>query len=134
MNKETLNVLVTKIKEIDKALDAYEYMGLTYEEYLDTKKKNERGSMSLRNRILHGSHIWSDWMEMTIQRTKDIANLLWADSIDTMSKEDIETVIKGLGQTRDVFIKKTDNLSLYPIQSELVRDNINDIIKILRNI
>ena len=134
MNKETLNVLVTKIKEIDKALDAYEYMGLTYEEYLDTKKKNERGSMSLRNIILHGSHIWSDWMEMTIQRTKDIANLLWADSIDTMSKEDIETVIKGLGQTRDVFIKKTDNLSLYPIQSELVRDNINDIIKILRNI
>lgn len=134
MNKETLNVLVAKIKEIDKALDAYEYMGLTYEEYLDAKKKNERGSMSLRNRILHGSHIWSDWMEMTIRRTKDIANLLWADSIDTMSKESIKTVIKGLGQTRDVFIKNTDNLSLYPIQSEIVRDNINDIIKILRNI
>ena len=134
MNKETLNVLVAKIKEIDKALDAYEYMGLTYEEYLDAKKKNERGSMSLRNRILHGSHIWSDWMEMSIKRAKDIANLLWADSIDTISKENIETIIKGLGQTRDAFIKNTDNLSLYPIQSELVRDNINDIIKILRNI
>ena len=51
-----------------------------------------------------------------------------------MGKENIETIIKGLGQTRDAFIKNTDNLSLYPIQSELVRDNINDIIKILRNL
>ncbi len=134
MEKEQLNILVSKIKEIDKALDAYEYMGLTYEEYLDAKKKNERGSMSLRNRILHGSHIWSDWMEFTLQRCKDIANLIWADSIETMSKESIELIIKRLGQTRDVFVKNTDNLSIYPIQSELIRDNINDIIKILRNI
>ena len=134
MDKETLNILISKIKEIDKALDAYEYMNLTFDEYKDAIKEHRHGNMSLRNRVIRGSHLWSDWMEMTIQRTKDIANLLWADSIDTMSKKDIELVIKGLGRTRDAFVNKTDNLSIYPIQSELIRDNINDIINILRKI
>lgn len=131
-DKEELNKLVSKIKEIDKALDAYEYMGTTFEEYKKNIQEGKRGNMSLRNRMLHNSHIWSDWMESSIRNVKDITNELWKGNY--IGGYDIERTINMLGKTRDAFVKNTDNLSLYPIQSELVRDNINDIINILRNI
>lgn len=131
-DKEELNILVSKIKEIDKALDAYEYMGTTFEEYKKNIQEGKRGNMSLRNRMLHNSHIWSDWMESSIRNVKDITNELWKENY--IGSNEIERIINMLGKTRDAFVKNTDNLSLYPIQSELVRDNINDIIKILRNI
>ena len=131
-DKEELNILVSKIKEIDKALDAYEYMGTTFEEYKKNIQEGKRGNMSLRNRMLHNSHIWSDWMESSIRNVKDITNELWKENY--IGSNEIERTINMLGKTRDAFVKNTDNLSLYPIQSELVRDNINDIIKILRNI
>ena len=131
-DKEELNILVSKIKEIDKALDAYEYMGTTFEEYKKNIQEGKRGNMSLRNRMLHNSHIWSDWMESSIRNVKDIINELWKENY--IGSNEIERTINMLGKTRDAFVKNTDNLSLYPIQSELVRDNINDIIKILRNI
>lgn len=132
MEKETLNILISKIKEIDKALDDYEYMGWTYEAFIRDKNDNKRGNMSLRNRTLHEKHIWNDWMEDTIKNLKDTCNELWKGNY--IGKYEIEREIKMLGKTRDVFIKNTDNLSLYPMQSEIIRDNINFIINILRKI
>ena len=37
-------------------------------------------------------------------------------------------------EIKNLFYKKTDNLSLYPIQSELIYDNFSKIIDILNNI
>lgn len=129
--KTLLNTFISKIKEIDKALDAYEYASYTFEEYKNAIKLKQHGTDNLRNKYLRDKHLWSNWMESTLQKCKTIANLWYSKKINTIEKEEIERTIKMLNQTKNVFKKNTDNLSLYPIQSEIVVNRLTDIANIL---
>lgn len=134
-----INTLINKIKEIDSALDAYEFRGYTYEEYCSIKRDNKRGDKSLRCAIMYnkaGAHIWSGIMQDSIDRAKQITNKLYlADKNRYIMTDDdmneIKLLVKRLNEVRDVFYKNTDGLSTYPVQAEIIYDNINEIINIL---
>jgi len=131
INEETINILIDKIREIDKCLDAYDYMNCTYEEYLECIRQNKTGNMSLRHRIISGHHIWDNHMEDTLYKTKQLTNLLYKKSYNKINTDDVIKLIGNLALSRDNFYKKTDSLSIYPIQSITIRDNLNTIIEIL---
>lgn len=134
-----INTLINKIKEIDSALDAYEFRGYTYEEYCKDKQDNKHGMKSLRHAPMYnknGANIWSNVMQNSIDRAKQITNKLYlADKnrykLSNDDMKEIMLLIKRLNEVKEIFYKNTDGLSTYPVQAEIIYDNINDIINIL---
>lgn len=127
-----INELINKIKEIDKALDAYEYAGYTFKEYKECINKKQKGDKNLRNMYYKGSHIWTDVMENTLNRIKQITNKLFLmyKHKYRLKYEDIDEInilINRIDDIKRIFKNKTDQLSIYPIQSELIYDNFDYI-------
>lgn len=127
-----IDELINKIKEIDKALDAYEYAGYTYKEYIYNKNNKLRGDKSLRNMYYKGSHIWSDDMENTLNRIKQITNklfLMYKHKYELKNEDinEIKILINRIDDIKRISKNRTDQLSIYPIQSELIYDNFDYI-------
>ena len=136
---KNLNTLIEKIKDIDNALDAYEYSGYTYEKYKDMISHKIRGDRSLRFLFKPGSigkHIWTNVMQDGLDRAKKITNLLYLEHNNKykLTKDDdyeILLLTKRLNEIREIFKKNTDNYSIYPIHSEMIGDRLTEIAKIL---
>lgn len=134
-----INKLIKLIKEIDKALDAYEFRGYTYEEYKELISQGKRGDRSLRYSIVPGTggkHIWTNIMQDTLDRSKKITNLLYLEhknkyNLTTDDYHEIYLLIKRIKEMHAEFKKNTDNFSIYPIQAETIGDNLNEMTKIL---
>ena len=124
--------LIDKIKEIDVMLDAYEYKNCTFDEYQEHVKHNERGNASLRNMIRNSNHIWSPIMEKDFKELKDIVNMMYLVKnnkykLNTNDINKIRILSDKIRNIRETFKKKTDDCSIYPIQSEGICDNLKFI-------
>ena len=137
-----LNILINAIKEIDKCLDAYDFKDYTFEEYQDSIMKGEKGNKGLRNLIKYnsaGSYVWTSWMQESLDNSKRYANILYKmdknnGSMSVNDKDKLLLLIKRLGETKKTFKKNTDDYSIYPIQSELIGENLTIIKSYLENI
>ena len=117
--------LIKLVKEIDKDLDAYEYSGYSYANYIKDIKDHKPGNNCIRNKILGGQHIWSSIMDTNLNEIKQIINKLWLVDKNkyNITETDINNIRiqnKHLSANIKVFHKNTDKLSLYPIQSERI--------------
>ena len=131
-----IDKLISLIKDIDKALDKYEYGNLTYEEYIEHIQNNLHGNNSIRYKYFNGKHIWADWMQQNIDELKNMTNKLYLVDKNRyiLTKDDIDILHRlpqKLNKLIEGFVKNTDGCSLWALQSEEIRDNLYKIINIL---
>lgn len=138
---DKLTSIIRLIKEIDKDLDAYDFSGIPYEEYLEYKKLGKKGPYGLRNTILYNSgglRVWSSWMEECIDNCKTLCNELYMKNKHntpmTFDSYKIRLLLNRLDDVKRVFKQNTDKYSLYPIQSENICKNLELIRKTISEI
>lgn len=126
---EKLEKLIDCIKSIDKSLDAYEYNGYTYEEYKECLKDKKKGLNSIRN---SPKKIWTVWMDESLEKAKNIYNKIYSDNITEEDIKQIKYLIERFNNSAKSFYTDTDKLSLYPIESELIYNNLKTISNIFK--
>ena len=126
---EKLEKLIDCIKSIDKSLDAYEYNGYTYDEYISCIKNKEKGLNSIRN---SPKKIWTVWMDESLNKAKNIYNKICSDNITEEDIKQIKNLIERFNNSAKSFYTDTDKLSLYPIESELIYNNLKTISNIFK--
>lgn len=130
-----LDEVILLIKEIDECLDAYSFKGYTFEEYEKIINEGKTGDRGLRNLIKYnsgGSYVWVSWMQDCLDKCKKYTNKIWLEdkkkeiiTIDDIYQ--IKLLIKRIRETKTAFKKNTDDYSLYPLHSEKIGNNLNNI-------
>lgn len=127
MNK--LEQLIDCINSINNSLDAYEYNGYTYDEYLSCIKNKEKGLNSIRN---NPKKIWTIWMDESLKKANNIYDKIYSDNITEEDIKQIKYLIERFNNSAKSFYTDTEKLSLYPIESELIYDNLKEISNIFK--
>lgn len=126
---DKLETLIGCINSINNSLDAYEYNGYTYEQYISCIKNKEKGLNSIRN---NPKKIWTVWMDESLEKAKNIYNKIYSDDITEEDIKEIKYLIERFDNSAKSFYTDTDKLSLYPIESELIYNNLKTISNIFK--
>lgn len=126
---DKLETLIDCINSINNSLDAYEYNGYTYEQYISCIKNKEKGLNSIRN---NPKKIWTVWMDESLEKAKNIYNKIYSDDITEEDIKEIKYLIERFNNCAKSFYTDTDKLSLYPIESELIYNNLKTISNIFK--
>lgn len=126
---EKLETLIDYINTINNSLDAYEYNGYTYEQYVSYIKDKQKGLNSIRN---SPKKIWTVWMDESLDKAKNIYNKIYSDNITEEDIKEIKYLIERFDNSAKSFYTDTDKLSLYPIESELIYNNLKTISNIFK--
>lgn len=126
---DKLETLIGCINSINNSLDAYEYNGYTYEQYISCIKNKEKGLNSIRN---NPKKIWTVWMDESLEKAKNMYNKIYSGDITEEDIKEIKYLIERFDNSAKSFYTDTDKLSLYPIESELIYDNLKKISNIFK--
>ena len=99
------------------------------DEYISCIKNKEKGLNSIRN---SPKKIWTVWMDESLEKAKNIYNKICSDNITEEDIKQIKNLIERFNNCAKSFYTDTDKLSLYPIESELIYNNLKTISNIFK--